>query len=51
MDVLFTGTPVGIRTKKGLAGGTDGFLSREAQRIQAPPASHMTQTGKEVVGN
>lgn len=42
---------MGIRTKKELPGDTDGFPVSKHGRIQALPASHMVQMGKELVGN
>lgn len=41
-----TAATLGMRTKKGLAGGTDGFQVREAQ--QDTPASHVVQIGRKL---
>lgn len=37
-----------MRTKKELAGGSDGFQAREAQ--QDTPASHKIQIGRKLLG-
>lgn len=43
-----TATTLAMRTKKELAGGTDGFQAREVQ--QDTPASHKVQIGRKLLG-